>query len=143
MPRGLETVQTPDARERIDARERLDANERYLIATFNRSGYAVPLSLIDRIVRQPKVQAWQGSGVVQGFVFVEGWVVWLLDAGQVFVDLQRTNSVCDWLLVMKEDHGLSRIGVLADEVKGPVAFARIEHARILQRRRVDEAYELR
>ena len=143
MPRGLETGQTHDARERIDARERLAGNERYLLASFNRSRCAVPLSLIDRIVRQPVVEPWEGQGAIQGFVFVEGWLVWLLEPSQVFMDISGLHKSGDWLLILREEQGLGRIGVMADDVKGPVAFARIDHARILQRRRGEEFDEFR
>ncbi|NDF75326.1 MAG: hypothetical protein EB133_00365 [Betaproteobacteria bacterium] len=143
MPQGLETVQAPDIRERSDSRERLDAKERYFVASLGRSQYAIPLSLIDRVVRDPDIQGWEGQGVVQGFILVEGWLVWLVDASQVFMETPRTQAKGDWLLILKEELGLSRIGVLAEDVKGPVAFARIEHARIVQRRRGEELDDFR
>ncbi|NDG82511.1 MAG: hypothetical protein EBX44_12045, partial [Betaproteobacteria bacterium] len=140
---GLETVQAPDIRERSDSRERLDAKERYLLAGVGRSQYAIPLSLIDRVVRDPVIHDWDGQGVVHGFVLVEGWLVWLVDASQVFTEMPRMQAQGDWLLILKEEQGLSRIGLLAEDVKGPVAFARIEHARIVQRRRGEELDDFR
>lgn len=136
-------MQTPDVRERPEFRERPDLKERYFLASFHRSQCAVPLSLIDRVVREPNIQAWEGNGVVQGYVLVEGWLVWLLEPAEVFSDLPRRPRQGDWLMVLKEEKGLSRLGVLADDVRGPVAFARIDHARILQRRRGEALDEFR
>ncbi|NBO81859.1 MAG: hypothetical protein EBU75_03270 [Betaproteobacteria bacterium] len=127
----METVQTPDARER------------FMLASFGQTRCAIPLGQIERIVSNPKVQAWSGRGLVQGYVLVEGWLVWVLPAGQLFSDLGSAPSQGDWLLVLKEEDGLTRSAVLATEVKGPVSSLRLDQVKRLQRRGEDVLDEFR
>jgi chemotaxis signal transduction protein len=124
-------VQTPDARER------------YMLASFGQTRCAIPLSQIERIVANPKVHSWPGRGLVQGYVHVEGWLVWILPAGQLFSDLGSAPSLGDWLLVLKEDEGLTRSAVLATEVKGPVSALRLDQTKCLTRRSEDALDEFR
>jgi len=131
MPRGLETVQTPDARER------------FMLASFGQTRCAIPLSQIERVVANPKIHSWPGRGLVQGYAHVEGWLVWLLPAGQLFSDLGSSQAGGDWLLVLKEAGGLTSSGVLAAEVRGPVSEFRLDQAKRLQRRSEDDLDEFR
>jgi hypothetical protein len=123
--------------------------ERYLLATFERSQCAVPLTCIDRMVREPAVQPWVGRASVRGFVMVEGWLVWVVAAVEVFPDLsdaetpQRPNGGSQqaaaaeaqqgsWLMLFRQEGGLSRLGVLADSVKGPLSLDRLSNLRIVR-----------
>lgn len=120
-----------------------DARERFMLASFGQTRCAIPLGQIERIVSNPKVQAWSGHGLVQGYVLVEGWLVWVLPAGQLFSDLGSAPSQGDWLLVLKEEDGLTRSAVLATEVKGPVSSLRLDQVKRLQRRGEDVLDEFR
>ena len=120
-----------------------DARERFMLARFGQSLCAIPLGLIERVVSNPKINPWPGRGPVQGYVQVEGWLVWLLPAGQLFSDLGSLHGGGEWLLVLKDDSGLTRTGVLASDVRGPVSEFRLEHAKRLQRRSEDALDEFR
>jgi len=122
--------------------------ERYLLATFEGTQCAVPLSCIDRMVRDPSVEPWDGRGVVRGFVMVEGWLVWVVAAAEIFPDFLDADSSVraiggfpaafsesisgHWLMLFRQEEGLTRVGVLAEHVKGPLAFDRIANLRILR-----------
>jgi len=132
MLRGPGTVQALDP-----------VQDRYVVASFGRNRFAVPLGCIERVVRGPDVKPWVGRGLVQGFVSVDRWVVWLLHPGTVFPALGRVQGRGEWLLVLREELGLSRLGVLAEDVRGPIGQTRIDGLRILQRRANDELEEAR
>ncbi len=120
-----------------------DARERYMLASFGQTRCAIPLSQIERVVVNPKIQKWPSRGLIQGYAHVEGWLVWVLPASQVFSDLVSPQIGGDWLLVLKEAEGLTRPGVLASEVRGPVSEFRLEQAKRLQRRGDDDLDEFR
>lgn len=117
--------------------------DRYVLASFGRNRFAVPLGVIERVVRSPTIQPWLGRGLVQGFSAVDRWIVWLLHPGSVFPALGRVQGRGDWLLVLREDSGLSRLGVLAEDVRGPVGQMRLDGLRVLHRRANDELDEAR
>jgi len=123
--------------------------ERYLLATFERTQCAIPLTCIDRMVREPEVQPWVKRAAVRGFVMVEGWLVWVVAAGEVFPDLAEAESPPrskgvfqhavaaealqgSWLMLFRQEGGLSRLGVLADTVKGPLSLDRVSNLRIVR-----------
>ena len=120
-----------------------DARERFMLASFGQTRCAIPLSQIERVVANPKVHDWPGRGLIQGFVHVEGWLVWILPAGQLFEDLGSAPTRGDWLLVLKEAEGLTRSGVLATEVRGPISEFRLDQAKRLQRKSEDALDEFR
>jgi chemotaxis signal transduction protein len=122
-------VQTPDARER------------FMLASFGQTRCAISLGQIERVIRGPRVQRWPGNGSVQGIVRAEGWLVWLLSPGQVFPELIRGQGAGDWLLVLKATSGLTRVGVLADAVSGPVANLSLGKVKILHHKRVEDLDE--
>jgi len=46
-------------------------------------------------------------------------------------------------LVLKEELGLSRVGVLADDIKGPVSQSKLQHIKRLQRRSLEMSLDQR
>lgn len=126
MPRGRETVQTPDARER------------FMLASFGQTRCAISLGQIERVIRGPRVQHWPGNGSVKGVVRAEGWLVWLLSPGKLFPELGDARGAGDWLLVLKAASGLTRVGVLAQSVSGPVANLSLGNVKILRHKRVED-----
>jgi len=162
--------------------------ERFLLATFDRTQCAIPLTCIDRMVREPLVKPWLGRGGVRGFVMIEGWLVWVVAADEIFPDLNGlegptrgsgmstwtsgkgspgaqtpptlghppTPSTADlamahspdmlpadrslaaaalegsWLMLFRQEFGLTRLGVLASNVKGPLSHDRVSNLRILR-----------
>jgi len=119
------------------------AQERFILASFGRNPFAVPLAVVERVVRNPQVNPWLGRGLVQGFSSVDHWIVWLLHPGSVFPALGRVQGRGEWLLVLRDESGLSRLGVLAENVRGPVSSTRLEGLRVLHRRANDELEEAR
>jgi hypothetical protein len=70
-------------------------------------------------------------------------MVWVLDASRVFVDFEEVNVNGSWLLVLKEELGLCRVGVLADDIKGPVSQSKVQHIKRLQRRSLEMSLDQR
>jgi hypothetical protein len=61
----------------------------------------------------------------------------------LFEDLGSAPTGGDWLLVLKEAEGLTRSGVLATEVRGPISEFRLDQAKRLQRKSEDALDEFR
>jgi len=112
-----------------------------MLASFGQTRCAISLGQIERVIRGPRVQRWPGNGSVQGIVRAEGWLVWLLSPVQVFPELIRGHGAGDWLLVLKATSGLTRVGVLADAVSGPVANLSLGKVKILHHKRVEDLDE--
>lgn len=118
-------------------------SERFLLATIGAFQYALRLGDLDRVLRKPSLTEWRGGGVVQAYSMVEGLLVWVVGPAQVFEGYDKSTSRGrDWLLVLKDFDGLTRLGVLADDVRGPVAYARLGQVSVLNRQGV-QSDELR
>ena len=109
-------------------------HERFLLVTIGLAQYALKLGDVDRVMRQPLFADWQGRGAVQGYVIVEGFLVWVVGPRQVFggFDLGGSRGR-DWLIVLRDAHGLTRLGILADDVRGPIANSRLGQISVLSR----------
>ena len=120
-----------------------DTSDRYMLVSFDGRRYAIPLKMLERVVANTRCDPWIGRGDVKGSSHVAGWMVWILDASQVFVDFEEVNVNGSWLLVLKEELGLSRVGVLADDIKGPVSQSKLQHIKRLQRRSLEMSLDQR
>lgn len=109
-------------------------HERFLLATIGPTQNALKLGDVDRVIRQPSLVNWQGRGVVQAYALVEGLLVWVVSPNEVFLSFDRGASRSrDWLIVLKDAEGLTRLGFLADDVRGPVAYGRLGQVTVLSR----------
>lgn len=109
-------------------------HQRFLLATIGPTQHAIRLGDVDRVIRQPSIADWQGRGIVQAYALVEGLLVWIVSPSQLFSSFDRGASRSrDWLIVLKDGEGLTRLGVLADDVRGPIAYSRLGQVAILGR----------
>jgi len=120
-----------------------DIRERYLIASFDGKDYALQMGGVERVVPNPTTSAWEGRGEVRAYAQVAGWIVWLLDPGKLFVDHDHTVAKGEWLLILKDELGLTRLGCLADDVRGPVSESRLHQIKRLHRRSLNALVEPR
>jgi hypothetical protein len=57
---------------------------------------------------------------------------------QLFPELGDVRGAGDWLLVLKAASGLTRVGVLAQSVSGPVANLSLGNVKVLRHKRVED-----
>jgi hypothetical protein len=99
---------------------------RFVLVELGASRFAIPTGELAHIVRNPKGNEWRGNGVVRSWCVFEGYVVWILDPSELFDTASKQVSIDRaWLLVLKATGGLSRLGMFADDVKGPYGHERI------------------
>jgi len=100
---------------------------RFVLVKIGASRLAIPTREVAHISRHPKADEWRGNGVVRSWCTFEGYVVWILDPGVLFEGASKQVSIDRaWLLVLKSTGGLSRLGMFADDVKGPYGHDRID-----------------
>lgn len=109
-------------------------HERFLLITIGQFKYALRLGEVDRVVRQPFLVDWLGGGAIQAYSLIEGCLVWVVGTGQLFSGFERgTNRTSDWLIVLRDVEGIARVGIVADDVRGPVSQPRLGQATVLSR----------
>lgn len=109
-------------------------HERFLLLAIGQTQHAVKLGDVDRVIRKPSIVDWQGRGAVQAYAWVEGILVWIVSPSQLFSAFDRGSSRSrDWLVILKDAEGLTRLGFLVDDVRGPVAYSRLGQVTVLGR----------
>lgn len=110
-------------------------NERFVLVRFGEEKVAIEIGHLERVVRQPSSRPWLGKGSVRAWCPVDGWLVWILDPPSLFADVPRQASLGrEWLIILKANDGLTRMGLFVDDVKGPYGSDRINGHRVIQRR---------
>jgi hypothetical protein len=99
---------------------------RFVLVKVGASRFAIPTCELAHISRHPKFDDWRGNGVVRSWCSFEGYVVWILDPCVLFEGASKQVSIDRaWLIIFKSTGGLSRLGMFADDVKGPYGHHRI------------------
>ena len=101
--------------------------DRFVLAKLGASRLAISTSELAHIVRGPKSHEWRGNGSVRAWCTFEGSLIWVLDPHVLFEGASKLISIDrEWLLVLKAAGGLCRLGMFADDVKGPYGQDRID-----------------
>jgi hypothetical protein len=110
------------------------SQERFLLVTIAGTQHALKLGDVDRVIRRSSLVDWRGGGSVQAYTMVEGYLVWIVEPAQLFAGFDRLlGRPPNWLIMLKDSEGLTRLGFLADDVRGPIAYARLGQVRVLNR----------
>ncbi len=110
------------------------SQERFLLVTIAGTQHALKLVDVDRVIRRSSLIDWRGGGSVQAYTMVEGYLVWIVAPAQLFVGFDRLlGRPSNWLIVLKDSEGLTRLGFLADDVRGPIGHARLGQVGVLNR----------